>query len=275
MFSTTLFAHESIIVGILYKKIFEDKNKAELAIKVFLKQITNKTYGHKFKIEFYKDGEKLLDDYVNKKVTNIVIDLEFYYKNKEFIDKYKDFSWGLSQSNELFDQYYLVKNINATSNFDNKNIENIYYNDQSQKVWLEYLLYKNKQNKETIFKKLKNEQKASKSLLKVFFQDDCISVVTKDLYDSMLKINPQIKKQVKIIKKSKQIFLSAIGLTRKDLNNDFYEFSNLMNKDFGNKNDKLRIFAFANVKRIYFFKNNDPKLKELNDFYMEYFKLKK
>ncbi len=275
MFSTTLVAHESIIVGILYKKIFEDKNKAEIAVKVFLKQITDKKYGHKFKIKFYQDGKKLLNDYVDKKVTNIVIDPEFYYKNKKLIDKYKDYVWGMSQSAEIFDQYYLIKNINAESNFGSKNIKNIYYNDQSQKIWLEYLIYKNNINKETILKKLINEQKASKNLLKVFFQKDCISVVTKDLYDSMIRINPQIKKQVEIIKESKRIFLTGIGFTRKDLNNDFYAFSKIMNEDFANKDDKLRVFAFANVKKVYFFKNNDPKLKNLNDFYLEYFRLKK
>ncbi|ADG94496.1 hypothetical protein Arnit_2848 [Arcobacter nitrofigilis DSM 7299] len=271
IFSTTLFAQESITVGILYNKIFEDKNKAEIAVKVFLKQITNKSYGHNFKVKFYEDGKKLLNDYVNKKVTNIVIDPEFYYKNKKFIDKYKDYSWGMSQSDEIFDQYYLIKNINAESNLDSSTIKNIYYNDASQKIWLEYLTYKNKVN---TLKKLKNEQKASKNLLEVFFKKDCISVVTKDLYNSMVKINPQIKRQVKIIKKSKQIFLTAIGFARKDLSKGFYEFSNIMNKDFGNNKDKLKIFAFANVKKIYFFKNDDPKLQDLNDFYLEYFKLK-
>lgn len=278
LFFCFLNAQDNIVIGLLYNNIFEDKSSAKVSIKVFLKQVRKKDYGKDFNILYYDDEKKILKDFIDKKITNMVIDSAFYFRNKSQIDKYKDFVWGLSQTNEIFDQYYLIENEKANLSLNSKQLKTIYFNDESQRKWLEFLVLKNKEylNKSVILNKFEKQQKANKNLLEVFFHNNKISVVSKDVFDSMIKINPQIKKQIKIIKKSPKIFLSALGVTRKGLSKSFENASSLMEKDYVNKTSKTEVFAFANIKRVYYFFDDDTKeLKQLNKFYKEYFKLKK
>ena len=89
----------------------------------------------------------------------------------------------------------------------------------------------------------------------------------------MLKVNPQIEKQVKIIKKSEEIFISAIGFTRNGLSKEVENTIDKMKEDFTEKRDDSKVFAFANIRKVYFFEDDNKKFMELTKFYDRYFRL--
>ncbi len=50
-----------------------------------------------------------------------------------------------------------------------------------------------------------------------FFNKNNVSIINRDLYHSMLELNPQIKNQIEVVKESKKIFFIGMGIVRKDL----------------------------------------------------------
>lgn len=265
---------QEINIGVLYKNVFASQKEAKVGAKLWQKQMQRKFPDISLNTLFYKNGKKLIEDYEKGMITNIVLDPTFYFMNKKILDKYTSLKWILNYSEDKFINYYLIKN--TESNFDIKNfdIKNIFYNNELEKVWFEKLVYENyKTNPKRILKKLKRTVKRKKLMYNVFFDKDNISIINKDLYDSMVALNPQIKHQIQIVKESKKIFFIGMGIVRKSLTSEQERITKMMNKELNNNPKSFEFLSFMDVNKVYFFEDN-KELEEVEQFYEEYFKLK-
>lgn len=274
LFASNAFSkNNSIDVGVLYKKIFTTKKEANIAIKIWLKHMKKKPYFEGVNIILYDDEQKMLDDYIATKITGMISNLTHYFKNKDKIDKSSKYKWVLSTTKKIYDEYYLIRNIESTGIIEKLNTYDFYYKDDIGKIWLEsYLLKIYKKPIEKIFHKIKEIKKPRKLLFDVFFNKNTVSVVSKRLYDSMIKLNPQIKEQTKIVKKSKPIFVSAIGFTHKHIDETYNKRLEQLTLDINNSAKAIELISLIDLARIKVIEDNE--LEELELFYEEYFKLK-
>ena len=68
------------------------------------------------------------------------------------------------------------------------------------------------------FEKEVSLKKQASIVYKVFFKKNTFAVVPKVTYETVAELNPQIKRKVKILRKSKAIFVSLVGLFNKNMN---------------------------------------------------------
>lgn len=269
---SNLFANdEKMKIGILYEKIFTTKKEAKIGARLWLKQLREKDKNSNVEIIFYTDEKKLLEDYKNKKISVVVASVSLYYENKKLIDNITSNRWIMSLSKGMFDRYYLIKNKENKANLKTINKSNIYYRDEMSKVWLNYLFYKNKNNSSN--NNLKKIEKESSLVFNVFFNKNEISIVSKDAYDSIVSLNPQIEQKVEIIEESDAIFFNGIGFTRKNVASKIEKSIKLMKDNFIKNEREYDALSFADIRKVYVLEDDD--LSKTDAFYEEYLKLKK
>lgn len=271
-FISNLNANEdSFKIGMLYEKIFLSKKEAKIGAKLWIMQMEEKDKRFNIKVIFYEDEKKLIEDYQNKKVDVIVSTATLYYQNKKIIDDLSAYKWIMSSSSYPFDKYYLIKNKNLKFDFATLASKKIYYKDDMTKIWLDSVLYKNKKiSGYTSYIKVSKENKL---IFNPFFNEDDLAIIPKDLYDSLIKLNPQIEKKVDIVIKSEAIFFNGIGFTRKNSDEESETMINLMREKLITEDNGLDITSFIDVQNIYMLKKDS--LYKLDKFYEEYFMLKK
>ncbi len=269
-----LLATEEVHMGILYKKIFISKKEANISVELWRKQIKEKKLDLSWKISFYDDEKKILEDYEKGIISSMVLDSTFYFKAKKRLDKLTVLKWVINRANNKFIKYYLIKNKESNFNLQNLNAQNIFYYTELERVWVEKFIYEKFNNSKKILKKLKRTKKPKKLLYNVFFDKDNIAIVPKDLYESMIELNPQIKNKVEIISESKEIFFTSMGLVRKSKNEKIKNLILELMQKLEQNPRSFDFLTFIGINRVHFFKN-DNEIKDLNKFYNEYFKLKK
>ena len=108
IFSTSLLAsEEKVDIGVLYQKIFTTKKEAEIGSKIWLKYMEGKPYFEGINVIFYEDEKKIIEDYVNNKISGMISNLTLYFNNKEILDKSSKRKWIPSTTKEIYEQYYL------------------------------------------------------------------------------------------------------------------------------------------------------------------------
>ncbi|PLY06505.1 MAG: hypothetical protein C0625_09110 [Arcobacter sp.] len=272
LFSNLYSSSVALKIGILYEKLFATKKEATIGLKLWVKQINESNYGN-IEAEFYDDENKLIKDFKNNKIQILISDATLYYENKKIIDEYRDIKWIMSRSENIFTQFYLIKNSQSKIDFDNFDVKKIYYKENMAKIWFDNILLKSVKNKQTNFKLYEKIEKSKKLIFNVFFNKNDVSIISKDLYDSMSKLNPQIKSKIQIIKKSKAIFFTGIGFSRKNLDKVHSGMMKKMTDDFSNSKKNFEVISFIDIQKIFLLKDGD--LNELDKFYKEYFKSKK
>lgn len=269
--NTTLFASfEKFNVGVLYKEIFTTRNEAKIVSNTWENQFRNEKTSFKIKPILYEDEKKILNDYLNKKISSIIAGVEFFYKNRKILEENSKYKWIISRSNNKFEEFYFLKNSKKRLSIkDIKEDSTIYYKEDIARVWGEYILRKETKNRKFNFKRL---NKSRKLIYDTFFKENILSVVGKDLYDSSIELNPQIKENVEIIKKSEEIFFRAVGFTIKGLDQRIYDELLEVLLETNEKNKNIKTLSFLNLAKIFVLKDNE--IEELDDFFEEYFKLK-
>ncbi|WP_072680390.1 hypothetical protein [Arcobacter sp. LA11] len=270
--SISLFANEEKLkIGIMYEKLFTTKKEAKIGSELWLKQMQEKDKNFKLEMIFYKDEKRLLDDYINKKISVIVSNAISYYENKKIIDSFSNHKWVMSLSEGIFDKFYLIKNRELKFDLESLKNKKIYYKNEMAKIWLDSLIFKEK--KKSIIKKYTKIEKANKLIFNIFFNKNELSIISKDTYESMLELNPQIKQKIEIVSESEAMFFDGIGFTRKDICSEFEKMLELMRIKLVKKEKEFDVLSFVDIQKVYILKNND--LDKLDRFYKDYSNLKK
>lgn len=249
---------------------------ARVALKVWLEDVAV-SYNGKLHVEFYDNSEDLYNALKNNKLEMVILDLPFFFKNKNDILKTSANFWSLNLSNVKYPQYYLLakKSLNAKSFADVKNkTVSLKKGDIGASVWLDKnSLISNKESSLNATKDIILKKKESTALLNVFFNKSDFAVVRKETWDISSELNPALKKKISVIKKSQSIHIPFIGIFRKDTKDltlkSFFKLSNDLNKIKGSQ-QIITLLKFNSL-----FKIDDNYLKDLDKYYEEYFALKK
>ncbi len=268
---------KDIHIGLSIKKSNSiAQSKIKSVINRFILEI-NKSFDGNIYFEIINDEKKLINKFKEFKYLNIIITYpDSYFRNKEVIQKNTS-DVSLYSNNAEFIQYYLIANkkskIKNINDIKNKRFE-IYENDDKYNIWLDYLTRK---EFNLSYKKLISEEnftnKENMLVLNTYFNKSDFTVVSKNTYEDMLILNPSLKYKLQVIKKSKPIYVDMLSFvhintprkTAKKIEEIF--FDKLFQKKFN------YLFNVINntsaTKRITF-----EDLKELEEFYYEYSKLK-
>lgn len=268
---------EDIHLGLsIYKSDINNQLKIKKVIKKVISEI-NKEFDEKIYFDIFNDEKTLIKNFEEFKNLNIIIIYpSVYLRNIEKIKKNgKDVT--LYGRDAKFIEYLLIAN--KKSNIKNiKDIKNKRYevfNDMdTYTIWLDYLTRKklNITYKKLISKE-KHTNKESSTILNVYFNKSDFTVVSKKLFDDMLILNPSLKDELLVIKKSKPIFVNMISFVNINTNKDI---ENKIDKIFDDIKYHKRFYYLFNIidKTSFTKKISFKELKGLEDFYSEYRKLK-
>ena len=126
--------------------------------------------------------------------------------------------------------YYLVtrkdKNINHLSDLKNRKLNILARSDgQTPSLWLEKILRDNKLPvKNRFFEEITFDYKPTNILLPVFFNKLDAAVITKESFDVMCELNPNIKKDLNILATSKTLLFGVLSFDTKSKNKEREKF---------------------------------------------------
>jgi len=242
----TLYA-KNIPFGLFAKNFHVTEKESSLALKIWADKLNNMDdLGITIKAKLYQDEEELYLDFIQGKVYFVSLPILTYLKYKKNLLKHTQqlYTFSISE-HKTFITYYLIKNKMGKLNLDESSIKNIYFkkNESSAKLWLDNLMLKKyKVGYKRVFTKDYDLKKQSLLVYKVFFGKENFAVVPKGIYETIVEVNPQIKKNVEIIEKSENIFVSSVGLIHKSVEKEYKDKILLLTMD--EKYEYLRKEAF-------------------------------
>lgn len=278
LLSTTLFSSvEKYEVGI-HIDIFPKKEKfSELIFKSAEKSINEKTTDIELTLIPYDSLDHILNDFKSAKRKLIILNPKMFFKRKSSLEPfYKTKNlWTLYIGENKYEQYYAITNKKSKASIKNLKGYTVAYKEgfSSSKIWFKSLLYKeHKKSYRSIVKDEKVEKKSNKLVLNAFFKKDYVSIVERNAFELMCELNPQLRKNIKIIAKSEPIFLTIIGLTNKTMNHKkhrkiFHELNNIEDVLSGSEFKSI----IPKISGAYL--TND--ISDLEKFFNEYFRLEK
>ena len=142
-----------------------------------------------------------------------------------------------------------------------------------EKFFLEKVyLSETKKNANKIISKI-SYNKSNSLLLQTYFSKYDAAVITSFEYETMLELNPAIKKKVTILKSSPEIFPNKLLLFNKNnFSKNIKIFKKMLDKFFIS-NKKHELFDMLKIKDISVIKKID--LDKFDVYYANYLKLKK
>lgn len=273
LFITVFLKADSLNIGFVKDGVIVKEKILQVIFQVIEKRFSTKEF--KVKIKYLESKEALLL-YKEKKLNVLAVIPYVYFKNEKLIETFSKAKYFAPINEDTYQEFYLLANKKNTSVMkDLKNYElSIAQGYPSARLWIETLIY------ETIKKPLnksvgeiQRSVKESKIIFDVFFKKNKIGVVTKASYNLMAELNPQIKKKITIIKKSKGKYIQGFTFLHKDTSKlEEDKFLSFTNKD-KNTFEKSKSIPLTNLGEIRLLTNND--IKRIRKFYKRHTFLKK
>ncbi|MBK7104873.1 MAG: PhnD/SsuA/transferrin family substrate-binding protein [Ignavibacteriae bacterium] len=143
------------------------------------------------------------------------------------------------------------------------------------KMWLTVFLHEKKINIDNFFKEIKEYDKPSQALLPVFFNQADVCVIPSMSYNTMLELNPQLKKELVIIETSPILVNGLMCLNKSiepDLKKSLLQAASKLGKTPSGK-QILNLFKSEDV--IIFEEKHIKEIQILNEKYSKIIKAKK
>lgn len=246
---------------------------SESALKNWVKKVTVNS-NLIVTLDIYDDNNKMLNDYFNNKIDMLVFSPFDYITN---IDKFKKNTseyWYLKKDmkHNYHKKYLIVNNsINSMLDLNDKKIM-INSGNKISKLFLEKkYLEKIKKSPKKILKNIEFVNSNS-ILLKTYFGTYDAAIIDSYEYETMIELNPSILKKIKILEESPRIFNDMIiSFSKTNKDSDMNNFQQILKKFLEDKK-KRELFNLLKIKTI---KTNQNNLKDLEDYYTDYLKVKK
>ncbi len=264
--------------GVLVDGLSYIHNKdAKIAIKVWLNELASEDYDKEVVLDFYDTKEKVLREFINGEVEHLTLNPMHYLENKSKLDpNIKDLYIFLETKDDYLSYVLVTKNsekIKSIKNLKNYTI-GIEKDDYLELLYLDHTLLQNRLPlHQKYFSEIKTYDKDSRVLMKLFFNKIDACIVPKTTWDMMTEMNPQIAKKLKILDKSEKIFIQALSLISKKMNDKLYKVHQY-NADRLQSSPKgqqiltlLKSKVYKSVDKTY--------LSPMVDYYQEYLALKK
>lgn len=216
-----------------FDKVHQNKIKSSVyKVESLLTEILRNEF--EVNIKFFDNEDEMFNAYKEyKEFNNAVFYLNYYLKNREEIDKYTRSYFAFS-SEDKFHSYVLVVNKNSKikniKDLKNKKFVN-FLGDDNLYTWLDYKTLKEvKKSYTNVIKDQVDVAKASRAILSLYFYKADFTVVKRDVFDSMVKLNPALGKKLEVIAESEKIFLYGVGTWHKNTPDEtvekFYTYAN-------------------------------------------------
>lgn len=282
LFTITLFASEkdnefNAVFGIATESSVLSKFKdAKVVLKSWIENLTE-TYNGEVEVKFYNKTSSLYEDFIANKIDIAAVDLIFYFENKDEIDRIGEKKWTLFMGGNGYKRYYLLgnkkKKLRGFNNLKNKTIS-LKKEDSNSKLWLEKeSLEVNKLSSEKLVKKFVFTDSDRTILLNLFFGKVDYGIVEEKAWNIILQINPAIEKKVEILSVSPNIFLEFIGFFSKQADVRTSEVFFDIGENLKSIKGSRKITEMLELDSIY--QVSDDYLKDTNQYFKEYFNLKK
>lgn len=204
--------HSKEGLAIIYKKGLAsiDNKDVRLAVNLLQQEVFSKSK-HKINTEFSNDLNHTIQEFQKSKIDIFSLDFIYYLKNYKKINPYVGGRWVLLEKKDnKFREFYLIANkkskINSLKDLKSKTV-GLVKNDSMQELYLNTLLLEDLHtSSEKYLNKIKYYTKPSRALIKLFFNQIDACIVSKYSWNTAIELNPQLKKKLKIIKHSKDIF---------------------------------------------------------------------
>lgn len=262
--------------GFLYSgTVLSNFKDARNALSKWLKETAAEHNGNVL-VSFYPDSESLYKDFKQNKLDMVVLNLDFFFRNKNEIEMISDSYWTLLSNKVKHTQLYLISNkssnINSFKDIKGKTIT-IKDEDLTSEVWLDKnSLLVNKKTYNKTLQDIKKVTKESTTILNVFFKKTDLAIVTKNTWDTMVELNPSVTKKVKVIEKSEKIHFPFIGVFSKNADKKGKKSFIELSKDVLSLDGGEQISELLKFDTLLWIENNE--LNKLEKYYQEYFDLK-
>lgn len=275
----TSYANEQKIIkyGFIYQyNILTDFKDARESLKKWIELIAKKR-DIDLEVIFFDSDDEIFNALLNDKLDLASINNEFFFKNKEIIKEKTNSYWTISLTEDRSLKYCLVNRsdvkFNSYKDLKGKSISLGKRANELSSKWLEKKsLEHNKTSFRNLVKNTTLETKESTLLLNTFFKKTDLAVIRKDTWETMLELNPSIKKQVNLFECGNTDFVPFIGVfsnkTDKKRIDSFFDFSSEISKG----KEYSQILTLLNFKFMYKIEKNE--LDNLEKFYDDYEQLK-
>lgn len=269
LFSSLLLANNKtinyVIISAKDKQINEFLKFTKSVIEVMLSN-------GKYDVNFYlKPGKDAIKPFIKGEYDVLMSSPTFYINNKEKLDKYISKIYHSTHIDYVFEKFYLIKNVKNKIPFNSSKNITLHYPIvyHSSKIWFDKLSYDTfKRSINTTISKSYKYRKESKIINKIFFNINDYGLITKSTYDLMIDLNPQLKRNIKIIKSSKEMFISLFYIsntsTPKDVRDGFISYVDSKSEFMGNSKNSESL-KYQNIREI-----KKDELKRIVDFYNEH-----
>lgn len=275
IFFSFVFSKNNLIeYSILIDKNMVDKKTAKLIINVLNKQLNPKDEISLF-FKLYTNEKKIRKDFKSGKIKFLTVMPIEYFNNKELYTKYSYSTQLATINKKAFHSFYLIANKQEKNILKNLSKYTVDYDAMSplSLIWFKTLVYQNsKKEYSKVIKKSKAISKTNSLVHSVFFEKNKLSVISKADYETVLELNPQIKKRVKIIKQTDEIFFYALTIIRKNSNDEELKKFKELTKRFDFLIESISFTSggvFSGLKKL-----NKNDLVNSEKLYHEYIRLK-
>lgn len=274
-----MYSNEKIeVINVAYNYDMNNISKyknSRSALNIWINSFT-KNINKNINMNVYDNNEEIINDYINSKIDAISINADVYLKNKEKLDKNTVEYWHLRRSEiKPYQKMYLIvnrnSNINTVLDLKNKKIAIDTHNEFGKIFFEKTFISSTQKNADNIMSKI-NYNKSSSLLLKTYFSKYDAAVITSYEYKIMIDLNPAIKKRIKILKSSPEIFpYTFVLFHKKNKINNIQIFRKMLKKFLQSKN-KEELYNIVKIKEISINKKDDFYL--LGKYYEDYLEIK-
>jgi len=264
------------IFGVLTDGLnFVNSKDAKIAIKIWLKNLAGYEKQDRFDLVYMKDGEKVLEDFAKGDIAYLTISTLYYLKNREQLDAKTKEIYTFLITDSHYMRYLLITNKNVKNIRDLKNsVLGMQKSEYVEELYLDHVLLENNYaSYKQFFKKIKEYKNHSRTLMKLFFNKLDACIVPEHTWKLMVEMNPQISKKLKVLNKSKKIFIPALSLISTDMDDDIYNLHNKNTQQIMNTTSGKQILTL--LKATSYQKLDKNMLQPMIDYYQEYLILKK
>ncbi|HJX31710.1 MAG TPA: PhnD/SsuA/transferrin family substrate-binding protein [Thermodesulfobacteriota bacterium] len=193
-----------------------DGRDVSAALAVWAKEIGDQ-YGFEVKTSLYISMEQLAEDFINKKIDFVTIPTLKYVM---FASAFKVTpELANVRNNRITTRYLLVVNKsnrnNALTDLKNKRLA-IRKNNALGRMFLDVELMKSKlPRSDRLFAAIQESTKENQAALAVFFGQADACIITDACFGTMVELNPQVGRQLKVMKTSPE-FVEMVAFFNKD-----------------------------------------------------------
>lgn len=279
IFLTALQAQEmrNATMGYLTDGMNDIKYKdTRIAFSMWLEDLATKEFMD-INMVYYDSSMNIVNDFINYELDYLTLNPIFYLKNQKIIDPWAEEFWVVNKGKNQLESYLILvredSDIKTLKDLKNKSVgtrEDNYLG----KMYLESeLLQVRRKYSRNYFKGYINTGKFSTAILNTFFGKVDACIVPSYTLDLVSEMNPSIKKSLRVIKRSEEIFFPILAIfhinTQRKIIDDF-ALSVKGLKESPRGRNILNLFKMEGLRRI-----SKEKIAPMKEYYNNYLGLRK